>query len=160
MLILIVDEKSSNREYMTEETNPNSAIDPDKACSEATTSERSMFPNNSLSSVHNRDDVYKYKFTIGLFWMSQICALLIVVIFVSCNLNNADGFEDGGYKTWSVLYAAGASATILLSWLLLGLVFSKLFRIRTPSSAIGAVVGFRESKTKIDQASIRGASEH
>ena len=113
-----------------------------------TISERSRFPTHPLSSFHNDHDIYNYKFTKGLFWVSQICALLVVVLFYCFNFSTQESLFLNSSKTLSVIAAAIGSAIILLIWLLLGLIFNKLFRIRTRHSAVDAVVGVQESGTK------------
>ena len=96
----------------------------------------SIYPVHVASSFFNDDDIYKHRFTKGLFLLAQLCAAWVVFLFdvlyyyfelhwEAIELSEA-GFPKSEHSRM-VIYGTLGTVGIMSLWFLLGMAFSRLF---------------------------------
>lgn len=96
-----------------------------------------IYPTHAASSFLDSEDIYKHRFTKGLFWVAQLCAAWAVFLFDvlyyyfeiqydAVELSEA-GFPKGEHSRM-VIFGALGTLVVMSLWFLCGMAFSRLFK--------------------------------
>ena len=110
-----------------------------KGSSSAASSEfpERIYPKHANSSFHNNEDIYKYRFAKGLFWVAQLCAAWVVFLFdvlyyyFEIHYHAVELSETGlpnAEHSRMVIYGALGTLAVMSLWFLCGMAYSRLFK--------------------------------